>query len=140
MTKEYVITGADRTETKKNHAAAKTIALFTGDDQMQVSDGFHTMDELYTHRICLYITLCKALTFTTSSAAYPVWRSKFHADGSAYDGWFILGIRKEKGKQISYHLPLARWESTDFAETLDKAPEWDGHGSGDVLIRLHELI
>jgi hypothetical protein len=50
-----------------------------------------------------------------------------------------MGIGKEKGKQISYHLPLSRWDETYFAETLDKAPEWDGHTSADVLERLKTL-
>ena len=64
-------------------------------------------------------------------------RSKVHY--SPTDGWFIMGIGKEKGNQISYHLPLSRWDETDFAETLDQAPEWDGHTSQDVLERLKTL-
>jgi len=67
------------------------------------------------------------------------WRSKAHHDGSAWEGWFIIGIGKDTGSQISYHLPLSRWEETSFAETLDRAPEWDGHTSDDVLQRLKNL-
>lgn len=58
---------------------------------------------------------------------------------SKYYGWFILGINREKGKQISYHVPLKRWKETDFAQTLDKAPKFDGHTSQDVLNRLKTL-
>ena len=36
-------------------------------------------------------------------------------------------------KQITYHLPLSKWEETGFAETLEKAPEFDGHTPDDVL-------
>lgn len=97
-----------------------------------ISDGFHTIEELYEHRFALYIALCNQL----KSGA---WRSKTHSDGSSFEGWFLMGINKEKGKQISYHLPDVLWNQTNFAETLDKAPDWDGHTSKDVLKRLAEI-
>jgi len=98
----------------------------------QISDGYHTFDELYEHRITLFIALCEHVT-------NDVWRSKFHADGTGYDGWFIMGINKAPGAQISYHLPNTKWDATAFAETLNRAPEWDGHTSVDVLKRLGSL-
>lgn len=103
-------------------------------------DGYHTFEELYDHRITLFITLCRicANDITEYKFIY-VWRSKLHSDGSSFEGWFVLGIGKEKGEQITYHLPLDRWEETNFAETLEKAPEYDGHTSGDVLERLKNL-
>ena len=111
----------------------KTIKI-TGEN-IQISDGYHTFDELYDHRITIYIALCRTLHFQVSYHG-EIWRSQKHSDGSNFDGWFILGIRKEKGKQITYHLPNERWNETDFAETLDKAPEFDGHTSADVLERI----
>lgn len=113
-------------------------------------DGYHTFEELYDHRITLYIALCKSLLEDSeyrhadgqSGTPYRnggIWRSKLHHDGSSLDGWFILGIRTDPGYQISYHLPLSRWGETDFAYTLDRAPEWDGHTSDDVLNRLKNL-
>lgn len=106
-------------------------------DLSQVSDGYHTIEELYDHRITLFIALCRVYADTH----YPIktWRSKLHSDSTSINGWFIMGIGKEEGKQISYHLPVARWDETDFAETLDRAPEWDGHTSTDVLNRLKAL-
>ena len=107
-----------------------------------VSDGYHTIEELYDHRITLYIALCRELANRLRPSEWPslVWRSKTHSDGKlAYEGWFIMGIGKEKGEQISYHLPLSRWDETSFAETLEKAPEWDGHTSANVLERLKRL-
>jgi len=97
-----------------------------------VSDGYHTFGQLYDHRITLYIALAKKM-------ASDVWRSVHHSDGSMYEGWFILGINKEKGKQITYHIPMERWEETDFAENLPMAPEWDGHTSEDVLNRIKNI-
>jgi hypothetical protein len=48
-------------------------------------------------------------------------------------------MNKNKGSQITYHLPTSKWDECDFAITLDKAPEWDGHTSNDVLERIREL-
>lgn len=107
-------------------------------DTNLVSDGFHTFGELYDHRITLFIQLCKSVNDNTGSYD-QVWRSKLHSDGSAWEGWFILGINKEAGEQITYHLPESEWVNCDFAQTLDKAPEWDGHTSADVLERLRKF-
>lgn len=112
-----------------------------GEEEMVASDGYHTFDELYDHRITLFIALCRQL----SNSSYhdndncPIWRSKVHSDGSVWDGWFILGIGKEKGRQITYHLPLDRWQDAYFARIEEKAPEWDGHTPQDVLDRLKDL-
>lgn len=106
----------------------------------KISDGYHTFDELYEHRITLFIALCKQITNQPyEGEKYGVWRSQLHSDGSSFDGWFILGVGKEKGEQITYHLPLSKWDETEFAETLEKAPVWDGHTSDDVLERLKNL-
>lgn len=117
------------------------------ENDVEISDGYHTFDELYDHRITLYIALCKVYEEFIAPSVYDsdkgrkqdVWRSQKHSDGSNYDGWFILGIGKEKGKQITYHIPNERWEETNFAETLEKAPEFDGHTSADVLERLKNI-
>jgi hypothetical protein len=73
---------------------------------------------------------------------YLVWRSRFHSDGEICFGTgsqFVLGIGKEPGKQITYHIPIDRWDETEFAETLNIAPKWDNHTSADVLERLKVL-
>lgn len=110
-----------------------------GDEIMEASDGYHTFGELYDHRIMLFIALCEVVMAGGFYKNPDVWRSKLHSDGSSFDGWFILGLNREKGKQITYHIPIALWENTDFAETLEKAPEYDGHTSSDVLGRLKKL-
>lgn len=112
--------------------------VIMGDDKMEVSDGYHTFGELYEHRITLFITLCHQINHYVNKS--QVWRSKLHHDSSSFEGWFILGINKEYGFQITYHLPLSKWEETNFAETLEKSPEWDGHTSEDVLKRLKALV
>ena len=114
---------------------------------VEISDGYHTFDELYDHRITLYIALCKSKqdfifhgdSRNVNGDSKVVWRSERHSDGTKYAGWFILGINRAWGKQITYHVPLERWSETEFAETLDHAPEWDKSTSQDVLERLKNL-
>lgn len=112
-------------------------ALIKDADKSKISDGYHTFGELYSHRNILFVKLAK---FIKSENNRHVWRSIRQSDGSMDKDWFIMGIGKDAGDQISYHLPISMWEQTMFAETLDKAPEWDGHSSNDVLLRLTELV
>lgn len=139
----------------KAHAVSQPIAdpsgftfrmKLEGTDTMQVSDGYHTMDELYDHRITLFIALCRVLKndyqIEGGNIYKTVWRSKRHSDGELCFGTgtqYVLGIRRKAGEQITYHIPIERWEETEFADTLNKAPEFDGHTSQDVIERLKEL-
>lgn len=105
-----------------------------------ISDGYHTFDELYQHRNILYLNLLYYL----QSYNYNCWKSKYHYDGSSFNGWFIVGInlsQEGEDKQISYHLPMNMWNLTSFLTEEEKAPyPWDGHTSDDVLNRLIEFI
>lgn len=103
-------------------------------------DGYHTFDELYDHRITLYIALCKMMSKHASGGDSYVWYSLLHSDGSSIPGWFVLGINDNKTQQITYHLPIERLsEVSSFACECDKAPEYDGHTSDDVLLRLKNI-
>ena len=70
---------------------------------------------------------------------WRVWRSKTHSDGSKWDNWFVLGIYATKSKQITYHIPMDRWNDTSFAETMSIAPQFDGHTPVIILKRLKTL-
>lgn len=113
-----------------------------GLDLNLISDGYHTFGELYEHRIALFILLCKVIHEKNRKILMehecPVWKSKRHSDGElAFGGtWFVLGLYKEKGEQITYHLPIEKWDECEFAHELETAPEWDGHTSEDVLKRI----
>jgi hypothetical protein len=146
MKKAIVTYGLDDRITKKLLVGglARDAAIFEG-PTVTLSDGYHTMDELYDHRITLFLALATLLKRqenaigSVPAAESFVWRSRLHHDGTSFEGQFILGIGKEMGHQITYHLPLSRWEETNFAETLDRGPEWDGHTPADVLERLKKL-
>lgn len=141
MYKEATIIGADRVERRPSLLDSSKCDLLVGGEDLSVFDGSHTFEELYEHRYILFIALCRQVNHLDYEydGNSSVWRSKVNGDGSIWDGWFIMGIDREKGKQITYHLPLSRWEETDFAETLEQAPEYDGHSSKDVLERLKKL-
>ena len=115
------------------------------DAGVEVSDGYHTFSELYKHRISLFIALCKVCQgWIDTEGEFGLcgrkpWKSKKHSDGTSLKGWFVMGIGEEKGRQITYHIPLERWSEVSFAKTLKKAPEYDGHTSEDVLKRLNNL-
>lgn len=100
-----------------------------------ISDGYHTMDELYDHRMMLFV----ALLNNVKKVCY-VFKSKLHHDGTMFEGgWFIAGIMQKDMCYISYHLKLdPYWNLLDCFE-MDRAPEWDGHTSNDVLERLKSL-
>src|ERR1700683_1017395 len=99
----------------------------TAIDTGKISDGYHTFDELYAHRIALWISLCRTKAAITREAWNPVWRTRKHSDGSSIDGWFVLGMFRQPGSQITYHLPDSEWDACVFARTLNQAPEFDGH-------------
>lgn len=116
--------------------------LIKGSDTNKISDGYHTFEELYEHRIELFITLCRVMKetkYTKETTSTNVWKSMFHSDGTSMVGWFIMGIGSWMGHQITYHLPIKYWEETNFAETMANAPVWDGHDSPKVLERLRKL-
>jgi hypothetical protein len=104
----------------------------------RISDGYHSFDELYTHRIHLFIALAKA--HYRDPSAGEVWMSKKHKDGSEWPGWFVLGIGHFPGEQVSYHLPEKYWPiCQQFARVMDSCLTFDGHSSDDVLKRLLDL-
>lgn len=88
-----------------------------------LSDGYHTFNELYHHRAVLFSVIC-------NQNKDKAWKSKLHADGTMFDGYFIVGIDTPKGT-YTYHYQMKYWDLFDVKE-LERAPEWDGHKPEDV--------
>lgn len=103
------------------------VELFVSGD---TSDGYHTYDELYYHRMMLFAVICN----TYKDRA---WKSKKHADGTMYDDYFIVGITTDEGN-YTYHYHLDNWEHFNVAE-VPNSPEWDGHKPEDIT-RLLTLV
>jgi hypothetical protein len=125
-----------------------------GGSSKDISDGYHTFEELYEHRYVLFVSLCNLLTKYRHDTFPPVSidfggnyyiesanviKAKKHNDGTMFDDSFLVLIDSKVG-QISYHLPLKYWNMVE-AEEYDVSPlEWDGHTSNDVLYRLQMLF
>ena len=101
------------------------------DDKGEVSDGYHTFNELYDHRHALFLALISRVCPLDS------WMSLKHEDGSTFEGWFIAGVELSSGS-ITYHLPMHLWDvcKASGAIVLDRGREWDGHTAQDVVARL----
>ena len=102
--------------------------------KLDISDGYHTFDELYDHRCLLFIALMK-MNPEISRMSFK------HSDDSEFEGWFIAGMRLSSG-MVTYHLPDKFHDlAVDAgAKILFRAPEWDGHTSSDVIDRLSKWI
>lgn len=105
-----------------------------------VSDGYHTMLELYDHRRALNVAFFNVL-HTTKFAS--VGKSKQHSDGSMFEGYFVVFIEQVVYEVptaiISYHYALEYWDQFQIPE-YEKAPHYDGHVPSDVVNRLLSYI
>lgn len=95
-----------------------------------VSDGYHTFNELYEHRHVLFINVVMA----HRDNAFKTWKDH---KGEAWEGWFILGINTKHG-QVSYHLPKDYWPLVNVQE-IERNSLYDGHTVENVLVRLSLL-
>lgn len=107
-----------------------TERLKSEEDKGEVSDGYHTFNELYEHRHALFSAFVK----TNQEIC---WKSMLHDDGTMFDDWFIAWANLPDGV-ITYHIPLRLWDLFECRE-LKHAPKWDGHTSNDVIDRLKSI-
>lgn len=96
------------------------------------SDGYHTFDELYHHRAVLFSVIVE--NFATRA-----WKSKLHADGTMYEGMFIVGIETPDG-QATYHYDVEHYWNLFRCKEVDRAPEWDGHTPDQAIDRIGKLV
>lgn len=109
-----------------------------------ITDGHHTMSELYEHRHALFCALCKIYDsyVTPLGSRVRCWKSYLHYDGTMYEGWFIAGMTISEidgsTKYVSYHLPLSWWDKFTVPE-WEHAPKYTGYTSEDVIKTLISL-
>lgn len=96
----------------------------------EVSDGYHTYNELYEHRMFLFSILC----YIFKQHAWKSWR---HDDGTMFTDMFIVGLTTPEG-DYTYHFNKEHWDNFN-ARVLTHAPEWDGHKPEDIT-RLLSLL
>lgn len=104
------------------------------EDKGEISDGYHTFNELYRYRM-----LYNAAFFNLLPKEI-VHKSKRHHDGEECfgGGWFIVMANLPTG-QISNHYELKDWDLFQIPEK-EVADEWDGHTPQEAADRLHEYL
>ena len=103
-------------------------------DKGEISDGYHTFNELYYYRM-----LYNAAFFNLLPKEW-VHKSKKHHTGEECfgGGWFIVMAELPTG-QISNHYEMKDWDLFDIPEK-DVANEWDGHTPQEAAERLHNYL
>lgn len=100
----------------------------------EVSDGYHTFNELYYYRM-----LYNAAFFNLLPKEW-VHKSKRHHTGEECfgGGWFIVMANLPTG-QVSNHYELKDWDLFKVPEK-EFADEWDGHTPQEAAKRLYEHL
>lgn len=103
-------------------------------DKGEISDGYHTFNELYRYRM-LYNA-----AFFNMLPKEIVHKSKRHHDGEECfgGGWFIVMANLPTG-QISNHYELKDWDLFQIPEKYT-ADEWDGHTPQEAADRLYKFL
>lgn len=104
-----------------------------------VSDGYHTLNDLYRHRMLLNAALFN--TWHRHLPGLAVHKSRTHwdeANDPMYPGFFIVVARLPAG-QISYHYPIEHWDLFDIEEWSSPAA-YDGHSAADVEARIEAWL
>lgn len=106
-------------------------------DMGNVSDGYHTFNELYRYRMLYNAAFFNELA---KKGDVKVCKSYRHHDGEECfgGGWFIVMAELPTG-QISNHYENRYWELFNIPE-LDTAWEWDGHTPKEVADRIESYL
>lgn len=103
------------------------------EDTRQISDGFHTFDELYRYRMLYHAMWANHTTV-------PIVKSWRHCDGELCfgGGWFIVVAELPTG-QISNHYKEDFWDLFDVPE-VDIPFKYDGHTPEEAADRMERYL
>ena len=107
-------------------------------DMGNVSDGYHTFNELYYYRMLYNAAFFNELAKQND---VKVVKSKRHSDGNIPfndKNMFIVQAELPTG-QISNHYNIKYWDMFNIEE-VDVADEWDGHTPQQAAERLEKYI
>lgn len=109
----------------------------TIDDMGEVSDGYHTFNELYEFRKVYNAAFFNELV---AHNVCEVVKSTRHHDGEECfgGGWFIVMAQLPTG-QVSNHYEMKDWDLFK-CKAVYKAPKWDGHTPQDVVKRITDYL
>jgi len=112
----------------------------------EISDGYHTFNELYDYRMLYNAAFFNSLAYYDEweegswHTEYDVHKSKKHSDGEDCfgGGWFIVMAELPTG-QISNHYEMKYWDLFKIPEK-EKANQYDGHTPQQAAERLKKFI
>ena len=107
-------------------------------DMGEVSDGYHTFNELYRYRMLYNAAFFNLLA---RSGQVEVCKSRRHSDGEkcfGSDDWFIVMAILPTG-QVSNHYESKYWDLFDVPER-ETAFEYDGHTPNEASDRLKKYL
>lgn len=115
-------------------------------DLGEISDGYHTFNELYLYRMLYNAAFFNGLAFYDNWADgswnvdFDVHKSKKHSDGEECFGgnWFIVIAELPTG-QISNHYEMKYWDLFKIPEK-EFANKWDGHTPQEAAERLKNFV
>lgn len=120
----------------------EAINKFTKDGVMdagQVSDGWHTFDELYEFRKLYNAALFNEWAFHGENSVH---KSRKHHDGTIPFGdsdWFIVCAKLPTGL-ISNHYRMKDWDLFKIPDYGRALFEYDGHTAQDVAKRIQDYL
>jgi hypothetical protein len=114
----------------------KKLADFCGVENIgDVSDGYHTFNQLYHQRAILFACI-------VMQNKDKAWKTRNHEDGTPCfgGGWFLVTIDTPEGS-YGYHYEDRYWDIFDCAE-LESAKPWDGYTEEQVtrLLSLRQTV
>lgn len=102
-----------------------------------MSDGYHTHNELYHYRMLYNVHTLHAF----AAVGWQVTRSWKHHSGEACfgGGWFVVQADTPAG-QITNHYQAEHWHLFEGIEEVPTSPQWDGHTPPVAAQRLEAVI
>ena len=107
-------------------------------DMGEVSDGYHTFNELYRYRMLYNAAFFNLLA---RNGQVEVCKSRRHSDGEkcfGSDDWFIVMAMLPTG-QVSNHYESKYWDLFDVPER-ETSFEYDGHTPNEAADRLEQYL
>lgn len=106
-------------------------------DYGDISDGYHTFDELYDYRMVYNALWVNSIA---GNPEYRVHKSERHSDGQLCfgGGWFVVSVTLPTG-QVTNHYKMEYWDLFKCS-VADKADEWDGHTPEQAYDRMMNFI
>lgn len=121
----FLLSKTEIEKIKKQGVAEYLLEQSGQKDMGEVSDGYHTFNQLYHQRLMLFACI-------VNQNSDNAWKTHRHEDGELCfgGGWFLVTIDTPEGA-YGYHYEDKYWDLFNCKE-LDKAKHWDGYTEEDV--------